>query len=44
MSYKPLTCTECGETSDVLCDGDNPHFCPECRSVDTMTEIEEEGS
>jgi len=42
MSYKLMTCTECNESSEVYCDGDNPHFCPECRSVDTMGEFEEE--
>lgn len=37
-----LKCTECDETSEVYCDGDNAMMCPECRSVDSFTEPDED--
>ncbi len=42
MSYILLTCTECDETNEIYCDGDNAMMCPSCRSVDEFKEPEEE--
>lgn len=42
MGYFYGVCVECGEESYVNCNGDDPHFCPHCRSVDTMKEVEDE--
>ena len=36
MTTEIGTCTACGETVEYVSDCDNPHFCPECRSVDTI--------
>ena len=40
MRYLLLKCKECSEEVEVACDGDGPLFCPECRSVDELEEIE----
>jgi len=37
--YYLLRCKECGEIDDIPCDGDNPMFCPDCRSVDCFEEL-----
>lgn len=42
MRWLELRCRECGEDSEVPCDGDNPLLCPECLAVDEMYEVEEE--
>jgi len=39
-----LECTECGETGEVLCDGEGPMHCPSCRSVDCFKGPEEEAA
>lgn len=39
--YIYLECKECGEQNDIYCDGDNPMVCPDCLSVDTLTELED---
>lgn len=36
-----LHCNECGSSVEVRCDGDNPVFCPECRTVDNFSEIDD---
>jgi len=35
------TCTECGETVEYAISADNPHFCTNCRSVDTIRSEDE---
>lgn len=35
--YMLMFCKECQEESEIYCDGDSPHFCPECQSIDTLT-------
>jgi virulence-associated protein VagC len=42
MAYHMLTCNECCEEVEVYCDGDNAMMCPECRSIDSFSQIEEE--
>lgn len=36
-----LSCKECDSVNEIYCDGDNPMFCPDCRSVDCFEEIDE---
>jgi phage FluMu protein Com len=40
--YILLKCRECGELNDIYCDGDSPMFCPDCHSIDSFDEPEEE--
>ena len=42
MQYFFLKCKECDEIVEIGCDGDNAMLCPECRSVDCFTELDEE--
>lgn len=42
--YILLTCVECDQTNEILCDGDNPMFCPDCQSVDSFKDSEEESA
>lgn len=42
MAYVWCICNECGETNEIKFDGDNPAHCPDCRSLDCFTEIEDE--
>jgi len=35
-------CIDCQEIVEIQPSADLPHFCPECRSIDTLTEIEED--
>jgi len=42
MSHIYLKCTQCGETDDIQCDGNNPMICPNCRSIDSFEEPEPE--
>jgi len=37
-----LLCNNCDEVVEVQIDGDNPIFCPECRTVDNFSEVEDE--
>lgn len=42
MQYFFLKCKECESEVEIGCDGDNAMFCPECRSIDCFTELDEE--
>lgn len=36
-------CSECGHETDFpMNPGDGPDFCPECRSIDSYEEVEDE--
>ena len=39
MIYLYGLCKECDNEVEVACDGNNPLFCPLCRSIDTIDEI-----
>ena len=41
MNYMWLTCNDCNEENEIVCNGDSPLFCPDCRSVDNFSDIEE---
>ena len=40
MSSIELECAECGDINEIVCDGDNPLWCPSCRSVDCFKEVD----
>ena len=42
MAYLWLKCDECEEEVEVYCDGDNAMICPECRSIDCFSDIDDE--
>ena len=42
--YVWCSCNECGGENEINFDGDNPAYCPDCRSLDCFTEIEEKES
>lgn len=37
-----VKCNMCEEVNYIKCDGDNPVYCPDCYTVDDMSEVEEE--
>lgn len=40
--YLIMKCKECDSINEIHCDGDNPMFCPDCRSCDTLTDADDE--
>ena len=44
MAYLWLKCDECEEEVEVYCDGDNAMMCPECRSIDCFSHIDDEAN
>jgi hypothetical protein len=41
MIYEFVKCLDCNEEVEVGFDSDNASICPECRSVDNFTDIDE---
>lgn len=42
MILETALCKDCDEVVEIKIDGDNPIFCPECRSIDNFEEIIDE--
>lgn len=42
MTFIYLVCNKCNQDEEIKRDGDNPMYCPNCRSIDDFREPTDE--